>query len=92
MKLRTCAIIACLQIIAIGSTVIGADSVRAPMGPPPEAFAACNGKNEGAEVQFITPRGETLKGICKQIGNTLAAVPEGGRSGPTGSSPLEKKK
>lgn len=58
-----------------------------PQGPPPEAIAACKGKNEGTAVQFTTPRGDTLKGICKMINGTLAAVPEGGMRGPQGTPP-----
>ena len=34
-------------------------------GPPPEAYMACEGKNEGDSAQFTSPRGETVKGICE---------------------------
>lgn len=44
---------------------------------PPEAVAACKGQREGAAVEFPTPNGETIHGVCKQLGGTLAAVPAG---------------
>jgi hypothetical protein len=40
-------------------------------GPPPEAFQACDGKNQGDAVQFHTPRGETITATCR-----LVAVPQ----------------
>lgn len=48
------------------------------MKPPPEAITACKGKGEGTAVQFTTPRGDTLKGVCKQFEGVLAAMPERG--------------
>jgi hypothetical protein len=40
-------------------------------GLPPEAFQACDGKNQGDAVQVQTPRGETITGTCR-----LVAVPQ----------------
>ncbi len=34
-------------------------------GPPPEAYAACEGKSAGDSSQLTTPRGETLNGTCE---------------------------
>lgn len=48
-----------------------------PPGPPPEAVAACKGKADGAKVSFTGHRGETLNGICKKMGDVIAAMPEG---------------
>jgi hypothetical protein len=48
------------------------------MKPPPEAIAACKGKSEGTTVKFTTPRGDTLKGVCKEFEGVLAAMPERG--------------
>jgi len=48
------------------------------MNPPPEAIAVCKGKSEGASVQFTTPRGETLKGVCRNFEGVLTAMPERG--------------
>jgi len=45
------------------------------MKPPPEAIAACKGKSEGVSVQFTTPRGDKLKGVCKQFEGVLTAMP-----------------
>jgi hypothetical protein len=47
-----------------------------PAGPPPEAVVACKGKSEGASVEFTNRHGDTMKGICRQIGVQLAAMPD----------------
>ena len=52
------------------------------MKPPPEAITACKGKSEGTAVQFATPRGDTLKGVCRQFEGVLAAMPEQGTPPP----------
>ena len=49
-----------------------------PPGPPPEAIAACKDKVEGAKVQFTGHRGETVSGVCRKMGEVIAAMPEGG--------------
>ena len=49
-----------------------------PPGPPPEAIAACKGKSEGAKVEFTGHRGDKVSGVCKKMGEVLAAMPEGG--------------
>jgi len=65
-----------------GMSVVYAGEMNKPprpeghMKPPPEAIAACKGKSEGTTVQFTTPRGDTLKGVCKQFEGILAAMPE----------------
>jgi hypothetical protein len=46
------------------------------MKPPPEAIAACKGKSEGTFVQFTTSRGDTLKGVCKQVDGVMVATPQ----------------
>lgn len=70
-----------------GAPVTSTEEINKPPPPPkgnmkapPEAYTACKGKTEGTVVQFATPRGETIKGICKQIDGVLVAVPE--RKGP----------
>ncbi len=50
-------------------------------GPPQEAIDACAGKSAGDPVQFTAPRGDSVSGICREIGGGLAAVPEGGGPG-----------
>jgi hypothetical protein len=59
------------------------------MKPPPEAIAACKGKSEGTAVQFTTPRGDTLKGVCRKFEGVLAAMPERGAPPPKGNKPDE---
>lgn len=50
-------------------------------GPPQEAIAACAELNEGDTVQFTSPRGDTVAGICRDMGGELVAVPEKGFHG-----------
>ena len=50
-------------------------------GPPEEAIQACEGMNAGDTVEFETPRGDTVSGICREIRDQLVAVPEGGPPG-----------
>lgn len=45
-------------------------------GPPPEAFSACEGKEEGDSVEFEGRRGESLKAVCQLRDGKLVAVPE----------------
>lgn len=45
-------------------------------GPPPEAYTACEGKNAGDAAQFVSPRGETVKGTCEQEGDRLVLRPD----------------
>ena len=45
-------------------------------GPPPEAYAACKDKNQGDEAQFVTSRGQTVKGTCEMQGDRLLLRPE----------------
>jgi len=49
-------------------------------GPPPGAYRACDGKNAGDEAQFISPRGETVTGICEQEGDRLVLRPNHARA------------
>ena len=36
-------------------------------GPPPEAFEACKGKAAGTAVEMKTPRGDSVKGVCRMV-------------------------
>jgi hypothetical protein len=56
---------------------------QGPMKPPPEAIAACKGKSKGASVQFTTPRGDTLQGVCKEFEGALTAMPPHGGPPPS---------
>lgn len=62
-------------------------SGRKPPEPPPQAIEACQGKTEGATVEMTTPRGDTVKGVCRQVGSRLAAVPERGPKPGEGGEP-----
>ena len=59
---------------------------RGPPTPPPEAYAACQGKAEGASVTLTMPDGKTLAGTCRTMDGTLVAMPAGGPGG-AGSPP-----
>jgi len=50
------------------------------MGPPPEAFAACAGKSEGATCSFNAPHG-VVTGVCGQRPPGFLCVPMGGPGG-----------
>jgi hypothetical protein len=60
---------------------------RGRMGPPPEAIKACLDKDEGTVVEVTTPRGDTLKATCKQMGRQLVAVPNDRVRGQKGNPP-----
>lgn len=52
--------------------------------PPPEAYTACEGKSVGDEVQFVSPRGETVIGTCEQEGDRLVLRPHHGKGNDDG--------
>jgi hypothetical protein len=52
--------------------------------PPVQATQACQGKQSGEACGFETPRG-TLSGICRDVQNAFACVPEG-RNTPRGNA------
>ncbi|BCS89306.1 DUF1566 domain-containing protein [Pseudodesulfovibrio sediminis] len=49
-------------------------------GPPQEAYAACNEKEQGDECMVETPHG-TVKGICRDTSDGTVCVPKDGRRG-----------
>ncbi|PAU52665.1 hypothetical protein SAMN05216186_13036 [Pseudomonas indica] len=56
-----------------------------PRMPPPEAFAACAGKTEGAAVSFTGRDGKrAMKGVCRDFDGKLAAAPDHPPGGPGG--------
>jgi hypothetical protein len=68
-----------------GTTGQSADSVRPPEpggplphghNPPPEAYEACEGKAAGTAAQLITPRGDTITGVCKNIDGKMVLAPD----------------
>jgi hypothetical protein len=78
-----------ILILMIGSVwAAQAEQVNSPpepqggMRPPPEAIAACKGRSEGTFVQFTTSRGDSLKGICRQVDGVMVAMPPSGAPPP----------
>jgi hypothetical protein len=57
------------------------------MKPPPEAYAACQGKSEGASVTMTTPNGDTLTATCRTVDGQLVATPQMGDRGPGNGPP-----
>ena len=55
-------------------------------GPPPEAYAACEGKSAGDKAEFVSPRGDTVTGTCEQEGDRLVLRPDHPRRGPEGKT------
>ena len=79
---RTLGILALVAMIpAAGFAFGGYWGGGKPKSPPQEAIDACAGMSEGDTVQFTTPRGDTVSGICREIRGGLIAVPEGGFPG-----------
>ena len=50
-------------------------------GPPPEAYTACENLNAGDAAEFVSPRGDTVTGICEQEGDRLVLRPDRGPKG-----------
>jgi len=50
--------------------------------PPQAAIDACQGHQEGDQVSFTTPRGDSLDCTCRNIQGVLAAVPNDRSGGP----------
>ena len=72
-----------------GNQAPGGPGGMARHGPPPEAVSACAGKNGNAPCSFVTPRGNTLDGLCRQVPEgKFACVPKymGGPGGPQGGN------
>ena len=45
-------------------------------GPPPEAYAACKGKERGDSAQFKSPFGDTITGTCVENRRRLFLRPD----------------
>ncbi len=45
-------------------------------GPPPEAYAACEGKIEGSVAQFFNQHGDIVKGRCQEDNGRLVLRPD----------------
>jgi hypothetical protein len=63
------------------SQILLPDQTGVPGNPPPqEAIDACAAQPEGASCQFTSPNG-IVTGVCAQIQQQLACVPEGALDG-----------
>ncbi|NVN99973.1 MAG: hypothetical protein HXX17_11665 [Geobacteraceae bacterium] len=67
-----------------GVSAWGADPERGRK-PPQEAFDACKGKSAGDTVSIITPRGDTLTAVCRQLDGQLVAMPDKMPAPPSGT-------
>ncbi len=63
------ALVTLMAMISINATASN-DSDKRP-GPPPEAFAACKGKEVGDAVTFSGRNGEKVEAVCKEIPGQL---------------------
>ncbi|PJI98270.1 hypothetical protein CLU85_3084 [Acidovorax sp. 69] len=84
--------LASLVLVTLGATTFTACAQQErggnPPAPPPEAYAVCKGKTEGASVTLTMPDGKALQGTCRTMGGTLVAMPAGGPGGPGGPPPV----
>ncbi len=65
-----------IVIGASGSGAFAQDRGGRRQGPPPEAYAACEGKSAGDKAEFERPRGDTVTGTCVQQGDRLFLRPD----------------
>lgn len=69
-----------IAVIGFVNNASSQETSRRHQGPPPEAYAACEGKNAGDEAQFASPRGEMVTGTCEQEGDQLVLRPDHNRA------------
>ncbi|HEY6008875.1 MAG TPA: Spy/CpxP family protein refolding chaperone [Geobacteraceae bacterium] len=84
------ALVALAALVPVAVGAADAPQGRAGRGgPPPEAVAACTNKSEGAAVEFVSPRGDTVKAVCRPMGDRLVAVPDRAAAGPASGAGQE---
>lgn len=49
---------------------------RAHRTPPPEAYAACEGKTVGDTASLQSPRGHKVTGTCREMDGKLFLLPD----------------
>ncbi len=70
-------VVALLGLTPMSGWAAGQDGSReGRKGPPPEAFAACEGKAAGDSVEFSGRRGENIEATCQEKDGKLVAVPK----------------
>ena len=70
------ALLAVCPTLAFGADSPSKTNRGRRQGPPPEAYAACEDKNQGDEAQFVSSHGQTVKGTCEMQGDRLLLRPE----------------
>ena len=55
-----------IAVLLCSSAYANPDQQKRP-GPPPEALEVCKGKAAGTPVVMKTPRGDTVKGVCRMV-------------------------
>lgn len=71
-----------LLITLVIAAPVMANSIEPPPGmgkqpkePPPEAFAACEGRKTGDSVTVVIRQGEQINAVCESLNNRLVARP-----------------
>jgi hypothetical protein len=49
--------------------------------PPPEAYKVCEGKTAGTAAQLTSPRGDVIKGVCRQMDGEMVLIPDFDKDG-----------
>ncbi len=73
-----------IAVNAFGNDASSQETGRRHHGPPPEAYTACEGKNVGDTAEFVSPRGETVRGTCEQEGDRLVLRPDRSKGNSSG--------
>lgn len=71
--------LAVAQTGSSGSTGQSSDGAQPPASghkPPPEAYKVCEGKTVGTSAHLVTPRGDTITGVCKELDGKMVLVPD----------------
>jgi len=81
MKIMKKIAMASVMVSLCAATAFGSDTERGRpggrhQGPPPEAYAACEGKSAGDTAQFESPRGDIITGTCVQQGDRMVLRPD----------------
>ena len=82
MKIITKTFLAIIGLaLAFAVNAYADDSSREGRGrghrtPPPEAYAACEGKAAGDSASFTSPRGHNVTGTCQEMDGRLFLRPD----------------
>jgi len=70
---------------SVGNKHLSRGGQSRPMGPPPEAYAACEGKAAADQAQFTSPRGDVVAGSCESTPEGMVLRPDRSTRGMNGS-------